>query len=78
MTTYLQTLLRKCGYFFSTTAEKEVVRTIKEKTCYLSMNPVREEHDFYGEDYVLPDGTVLKVRLPSLYCYYFYLLRIVT
>eukprot|EP00158_Paraphelidium_tribonemae_P002164 Partr_v1_DN25167_c1_g1_i1_m76881 putative ARP1 actin-related protein 1 homolog len=61
VTTYMQTLLRKSGYNFVTSAEKEVVRQVKEKTCYLSLNPAREELDYYGEDYVLPDGKVIKV-----------------
>ena len=61
VTEYMQRLLRKNGHSFVTTAEKEVVRQIKEKACYLSLNPIREDNDFYGEDYVLPDGKTIKL-----------------
>lgn len=64
VTEHLQLLLRKAGYHFHTTAEKEVVRIIKEKTCYLPLFPAKEEKDAGGkyEDFMLPDGNVIKVR----------------
>nr|CAG8626924.1 75_t:CDS:2 [Entrophospora candida] len=54
----------RSGYNFHTTAEKEVVRTIKEKTCYVAINPNKEEKDTNREfsDYVLPDGSVVKLK----------------
>jgi hypothetical protein len=63
VTEHLQLLLRKAGYHFHTTAEKEVVRIIKEKTCYLPLFPAKEEKDAGGkyEDFMLPDGNVIKV-----------------
>ena len=72
VTEYLQTLLRKSGYVFHTSAEKEVVRQIKEKTGYVALDPRKEEKDWQGTgskgegkivDYKLPDGNVLKVRI---------------
>lgn len=65
MTDYLQLLLRKSGYYLHTSAEKEVVRTIKEKTCYLAMNAAKEEKDQAGawEEFRLPDGKVMQVSL---------------
>ena len=56
-------LLRKAGYHFHTTAEKEIVRIIKEKNCYLPLYPAKEEKDASGknEDFILPDGNVIKV-----------------
>jgi len=39
VTDHLQLLLRKSGHNLHTTAEKEVVRTIKEKCCYVASNP---------------------------------------
>lgn len=73
VTEHLQLLLRKAGYHFHTTAEKEIVRIIKEKTCYLPLFPAKEEKDAGGknEDFMLPDGNVIKVRtftcaLPSM------------
>lgn len=63
MTDHLQLLLRKSGHYLHTSAEKEVVRTIKEKTCYLALNPAKEEKDNGGawEEFRLPDGKVIQV-----------------
>lgn len=55
-------LLRKEGIIFRTTAEFESVRTLKEKACYLSNNPVKEESgESESINYTLPDGSVIKV-----------------
>lgn len=70
VTEHLQTLLRKAGYVFHTSAEKEIVRDIKEKCAYVAADPRKEEKDWapgkMGEgkviEYVLPDGNKLKVR----------------
>ena len=43
VTEYLQRLLRRAGYVFHTTAEREIVRNIKENVCYVAFNPIREE-----------------------------------
>ncbi|WWD17426.1 actin-2 [Kwoniella shandongensis] len=63
ITDHLQLLLRKSGYYLHTSAEKEVVRTIKEKTCYLALNPAKEEKDQGGawEEFRLPDGKVIQL-----------------
>ncbi|CAG8502759.1 2801_t:CDS:2 [Ambispora gerdemannii] len=63
VTENLQLLLRKAGYHFHTTAEKEVVRMIKEKVCYIALSPTKEEKDNAGktEEYPLPDGHVVKL-----------------
>ncbi|CAH7685037.1 actin family [Phakopsora pachyrhizi] len=47
ITNQLQLLLRKSGYNFLTSSEKEIVRIIKEKTCYVALNPVKEEKDHH-------------------------------
>jgi centractin len=64
VTDHLQLLLRKAGHHLHTTAEKEVVRTIKEKCCYIAANPAKEEKDLAGryEEFRLPDGSVVQVR----------------
>lgn len=72
VTENLQVLLRKAGAVFHTSAEKEVVRLMKEKACYIALDPKKEEKDWAGggsgrvEEYRLPDGHVLRVRHP---CY---------
>lgn len=44
------------------------MRTIKEKTCYLALNPAKEEKDNGGawEEFRLPDGKVMQVSLLRL------------
>ncbi|KAF2753528.1 actin-related protein, ARP1 class [Pseudovirgaria hyperparasitica] len=70
VTEYLQTLLRKSGYVFHTSAEKEVVKQIKEKCGYVAINPEREEKEWTASssrsdpksmEYSLPDGNKLKI-----------------
>ncbi|KAJ3195890.1 Actin-2 [Irineochytrium annulatum] len=63
VTNNLQLQLRKAGHHLHTTAEKEVVRIIKEKCCYVALNPSKEEKEAGGrfDDFVLPDGHVIKL-----------------
>lgn len=69
VTEHLQVLLRKSGAVFHTSAEKEVVRIIKEKTCFVALDPKKEEKEWAGggsarlEEYKLPDGNTLKVPI---------------
>ncbi|KAL7981335.1 hypothetical protein Chor_002231 [Crotalus horridus] len=69
---YLRLLLRKEGYDFHTSAEFEVVKTIKERACYLSINPQKDEAlETEKVQYTLPDGSTLDVgpsrfRAPEL------------
>ena len=70
VTEQMQLLLRKAGHVLHTSAEKEVVRMIKEKVCYVSLDPKREEKEWMNSyhksdakamDYALPDGHKIKV-----------------
>jgi len=62
VTRYLRLLLRKEGHDFHTSAELEVVKTIKEKACYLSINPQKEETvETEKAKYTLPDGSAIEV-----------------
>lgn len=68
VTEHLQQQLRKAGHVFHTSAEKETVKAIKEKTGYVALDPVKEEKEWSGNrsdgksiDYELPDGRKLKV-----------------
>ncbi|KAJ2537456.1 centractin- actin- protein of the dynactin complex, partial [Coemansia sp. RSA 1933] len=42
---YLQVLLQKAGFNFYTSAEKEIVRNIKEKICYVALDAAKEEKE---------------------------------
>ena len=77
VTEHLQLLLRKAGATFHTSAEKEIVRTIKEQLCYVAEDPRKEEKEWggvpgrgtgglhnKGQEYKIPDGRAIKV--PSL------------
>jgi centractin len=70
VTEHMQLLFRKSGYVFHTSAEKEVVRMIKEKTGYVALDPKREEKEWMQHggrpdgkvvEYTLPDGNKMKV-----------------
>ncbi|EKG12053.1 Actin-like protein [Lasiodiplodia theobromae] len=70
VTEHLQMLLRKSGYVFHTSAEKEIVRNIKESHSYVCLDPVKEEKEWSGStaraneksvEYKLPDGKKLKI-----------------
>jgi len=76
VTSRLQLLLRKSGYIFHTSAEFEVVRCIKEATCFVAFNLAKEEQleseqRSAGLAYKLPDGRLLQIaaerfRAPEL------------
>ncbi|XP_076061872.1 actin-related protein 1 [Oratosquilla oratoria] len=62
VTRYLKLLLRKEGLSLHTTAEFEIVKTMKERACYLATNPQREEViDNEKLAYTLPDGSSIEV-----------------
>lgn len=70
VTEYMQTLLRKSGYVFHTSSEKEVVRVMKEKTTYLPLDARKEEKEWANlgartegkwKEYALPDGKKIRV-----------------
>ena len=74
VTEHMQMLFRKSGLVFHTSAEKEVVRVIKEKTCYVAHDPKKEDREWAQNngrpegkvlEYALPDGQKIKVRTSS-------------
>ena len=73
VTSWMRWLLMKEGHTFHTSPEFEVVRQIKERMCYLSLNPDKEEQQEKEStaSYQLPDGTVIDIgptrfRAPEL------------
>lgn len=60
---YLATLLNERGYSFTTSAEMEIVRDIKERICYVALDYEEEmkkaEEEPPQMEYVLPDSSLL-------------------
>jgi centractin len=59
-------LLRKSGYELKTSAEKEIVRDIKEKICFISnkrnyFSELKNNDNLIPVDYELPDGKIIKI-----------------
>jgi len=66
ITDYLRRLLRQRGYSLSSSAEREIVRDIKERLCYIALDPEKElklAEKISGteKNYTSPDGNTLTV-----------------
>eukprot|EP00978_Attheya_sp_CCMP212_P009781 scaffold23274_cov58-Attheya_sp.AAC.2 len=61
VTMQMQLLLRRGGMAFTTTAESDLVKTMKEQACYVAANPEKEEETNAATktQYQLPDGQVI-------------------
>jgi len=62
VTKHLQLLLRRSGLSFTTTSELDLIKTMKEESCYVALNPTKEEENkAAAAQYQLPDGRAVEL-----------------
>jgi len=62
ITDHLIKILNEVNVSLTTSAEREIAKDIKEKVCYIALDPETEINEVKEMSYEMPDGTVIKVK----------------
>ncbi|CAE7914762.1 ACT1, partial [Symbiodinium necroappetens] len=73
LTEYMMKIMTESGYSFSNSAEREIVRDIKEKLCYIALDFNSElksaaESSDGSKTYELPDGNIVSLHSERFRC----------
>lgn len=68
ITEYMKKLLTESGQEFSNAAEKEIIKTIKEKSCYIALDYEEELKNVEPFNFELPDGSNISIKEQRIKC----------